>query len=90
MKNKNFLITESLTATCVSLLKDTQGKYGVRNVWIIDGCFLYKEKKYSISLQKIRSLSVIKVLWKKIVLGLMIYFVISSYSLESWVTILGF
>ena len=36
-------MTESLT-TCVDLLKEAQGKYGVRNVWTTDDRILYKEK----------------------------------------------
>ena len=46
MKNKkklqgeSFLITESLTAKRVGLLKEAQGRYGVRTT---DGYILYKE-----------------------------------------------
>ena len=43
LKGKSFLITESLTAARVGLLKEAQGKYGVRNVWTTDGRILYKE-----------------------------------------------
>ena len=43
LKGKSFLITESLT-TCVDLLKEAEGKYGVRNVWTTDDRILYKEK----------------------------------------------
>ena len=43
LKDKSFLITESLTAKRVGLLKEAQGKYGVRNVWATDGRILYKE-----------------------------------------------
>ena len=37
------MITESLTAKRVVFLKETQDKYGVRNVCTTDGCTLYKE-----------------------------------------------
>ena len=43
LKGKSFLITESLTAKRAGLLKEAQGKYGVRNVWTTDGRILYKE-----------------------------------------------
>ena len=43
LKGKSFLITESLTAQHVGLLKEAQGKYEVRNVWTTDGHTLYKE-----------------------------------------------
>ena len=36
LKGKRFLITQSLTATNVGLLKEAQGKYGIRNVWTIN------------------------------------------------------
>ena len=61
LKGKSFLIMESLTAKRVGLLKEAQGKYGVRNVWTTDGHILYKEN--SISLQKIRLLSGTETLW---------------------------
>ena len=43
LKGKSFLITKSLAATRVGLLKEAQGTYGVRNVWTTDGRILYKE-----------------------------------------------
>ena len=45
LKGKSFLIMESLTAKRVGLLKEAQGKYGVRNVWTTDGRILYKENR---------------------------------------------
>ena len=43
LKGKSFLITEILRAKRVSLLKEAQGKYGVRNVWTTGSRILYKE-----------------------------------------------
>ena len=43
LKGKSFLILEILIAGRVPLLKEAQGKYGVRNVWTTDSCILYKE-----------------------------------------------
>ena len=43
LKGKSFFITEILTAKRVSLLKEAQGKYEVRNVWTTDSRILYKE-----------------------------------------------
>ena len=43
LKGKSFLITDILTAKRVPLLKEAQGKYGVRNVWTTDSRILYKE-----------------------------------------------
>ena len=43
LKGKSFFITEILTAKRVSLLKEAQGKYGVRNVWTTDSRILCKE-----------------------------------------------
>ena len=43
LKGKSFLITQSLTAKRVVLLKEAQGKYGVRNIWTTDGRILHKE-----------------------------------------------
>ena len=43
LKGKSFLITEILTAKRVPLLKEAQGKCGVRNVWTTDSRILYKE-----------------------------------------------
>ena len=40
---KNSLITESVTATHVGLLKEAQGKYEERNVLTIDDRILYRE-----------------------------------------------
>ena len=45
LKGKRFLIIESLTGTSVGLLKEGQGKYGVRNVWTTDGRILYKKNR---------------------------------------------
>ena len=33
LKGKSLLVTESLTTTHIGLLKEVQGKYGVRNAW---------------------------------------------------------
>ena len=42
LKGKNFLITESLTENRVKVLKATQAKYGLSNVWTSDGRIFYK------------------------------------------------
>ena len=42
LKGKNFLITESLTAAHVKLLKQTQTKYSVLNVGTFNGGILFK------------------------------------------------
>ena len=42
LKGKNFLITESLTAAHVKLLKQAQTKYSVLNIWTFDGGILFK------------------------------------------------
>ena len=51
LKGKSFLITESLTATRVGLLKEEQGKYGVINVYNTDCRTLYN-KNNRVSLYK--------------------------------------
>ena len=42
LKGKSVLITESLTAARVRLLKQAQTRYGVKNVWTSDGRILHK------------------------------------------------
>ena len=42
LKGKSLLITESLTAARVRLLKQAQTRYGVENVWTSDGRILHK------------------------------------------------
>ena len=42
LKGKSLLITESLTAARVRLLKQAQTRYGVENVWSSDGRILHK------------------------------------------------
>ena len=42
LKDKNFLITESLTVAPVKLFKQAQTKYGVHNIWTFDGRILFK------------------------------------------------
>ena len=41
--SKNFHITKSITVAHVKLLKQTQTKYGVHNVWTYDGRILFKQ-----------------------------------------------
>ena len=43
LKGKSSLITEILTGKRVTLLKEVQGKFEVRNVWTTDSRVLYKE-----------------------------------------------
>ena len=42
LKSKNIVIFENLTVAGVKLLKQTQTKYGVHNVWHFDGRTLLK------------------------------------------------
>lgn len=52
LKGKNFMITESLRATRVGLLKEVQGKCGLRNNWITDDRILYRENNRAFLYEK--------------------------------------
>ena len=46
------MITESLRATRVGLLKEVQGKCGLRNNWITDDRILYRENNRAFLYEK--------------------------------------
>ena len=43
LKGKGISITESLTSFRMKKLEEAQEKHGFKNVWLIDGCIMFKD-----------------------------------------------